>query len=533
MRWSRLLATTCLAAGLAACSGHVRVIEPQARAREPAPPVRESVLASSAVVDPAPSAQALADARHVLNRLAFGPRPGEVERVARAGPERWIDEQLAEPPESPLLEAALVPHRSAFAPPAALIDEWLGEGWENQTHTDRALRRETRPYFAEHLERLATAELTRDILSRRQLQAVMTDFWANHFNVLASKGFVRLFEGDYLERAIRPHALGKFSELLIATARHPAMLLYLDNAESRRRGRRGRGGLNENYARELLELHTLGVDGGYTQADVTEVARILTGWSVARVSEGGFDFVFRSRAHDRGEKLVLGEPFPAGQGQAEGVRLLELLARQPATARHLAQRLCARFVADEPAASCVSAASAAYIATDGDIKSVLRAITQDPSFWAPSARRAKLKTPLELLASAARALDAQPDGSLSLAETMDRLGEPLLQEQVPTGYPDGEPEWASAGAMLARLTFASELGSGKLAGLLVPWDEILPLGPDLEARVTRFGRELLGVPADARTLRVVSEQLRAIEPADQRRALAVALLVGSPEFQRQ
>lgn len=471
----------------------------------------------------------------MLSRLAFGPRPGEVERVARAGTQRWIEEQLAGPAESPLLEAALVPHRSALAPPAALVEEWLGEGWEEETRDLRALRRETRPYFNEHLQRLVVAELTRDILSRRQLQAVMTDFWANHFNVFASKGLVRLFAGDYLERAIRPHALGKFSELLLATAQHPAMLLYLDNAESRKPSKRGRGrrGLNENYARELLELHTLGVDGGYTQADVTEVARILTGWSVARMSEGRFDFAFREAAHDRGAKLVLGQRFPGGQGQAEGVRLLEQLARHPATARHLARRLCARFVSDEPPESCVSAAAGAYRYSDGDIAHVLRAITEDASFWAPSARGAKLKTPLELLASAARALGAMPDGSLDLAATLEQLGEPLLQEQVPTGYPEGEMEWASAGAMLARMSFAGRLGTRKLAGLDIPWDEALPLGPELERRLIRFGSELLGVSPAAPTLQVVSEQLHAVEAPEQRRALAVGLLIGSPEFQRQ
>jgi uncharacterized protein (DUF1800 family) len=537
MWWSRLFATTGLVA-MAACSRG-----PDQQPVSPAPlpveaaPARLAPPRAQTFVDPPPTPQALADARHVLNRLAFGPRPGEVERVARAGVRRWIDEQLALPSESPLLEVALQPHRSAFAPPAALIDEWLGEGWEAETRNARALRRETRPYFGEHLARLATAELTRDILSRRQLEAVMTDFWANHFNVFASKGFVRVFEGDYLERAIRPHALGKFSELLRATAQHPAMLLYLDNAESRKQSRRGRrrGGLNENYARELLELHTLGVDGGYTQADVTDVARILTGWSVVRVSEGGFDFVFRARAHDRGAKLVLGERFPAGGDQAEGLRLLELLARSPATARHLSRQLCARFVADDPPPSCVSTATAAYRESDGDIARVVRAIVRDESFWAPGARGNKLKTPLELLASAARALGGTPDGSLALAATMERLGEPLLQEQVPTGYPEGEPEWASAGAMLARMSFASDLGTGRLRGLDVAWDEALPLGADLDARVLRFGSELLGVAPNTRTLNVVSEKLASLDASEpqQRRALAVALLIGSPEFQRQ
>jgi Protein of unknown function (DUF1800) len=537
MRWSRLFATLSLA-GASACSA---ASSPRPRVAVAPPsailPASEAPR-SKTVVDPPPSAEALADARHVLNRFSFGPRPGEVERVARMGHRRWLAEQLAGPDESPLLEAALVPHRAAFAPPAQLLEDWLGEDWEETARSERQLRRETRPHFQEHLQRLATAELTRDILSSRQLEAVMTDHWANHFNVFAGKGFVRLFEGDYLERAIRPHALGKFSELLLATARHPAMLLYLDNAQSRKESRRvrqgkARRGLNENYARELLELHTLGVDGGYTQQDVQSVARILTGWSVVRVSEGGFDFVFRKSAHDRGEKSVLGEVFPAGQGEAEGRRLLELLARHPATARHVARRLCIRFVADEPPVSCVEAAALAYTQSDGDIRTVLGAISEDASFWSPSTRGGKLKTPLELVASAARALGAQPDGSLVLGKALERLGEPLLQERVPTGYPDSEAAWASSGGMLARLKFASDLGAGRLRGLSVPWEEVLPLGPELDTALWRFGSSVLGVPEGSRTLHLVREGVSELAEPEQRRAAAVALFLGSPEFQRQ
>jgi uncharacterized protein (DUF1800 family) len=537
MWWSRLFATTCLA-GVCACSPSQATLPRPAVASSPVGTVVAAPPPAKTVVDPPPSPAALADARHVLNRFAFGPRPGEVERVARSGAGRWLEAQLAGPPESPLLEAALVPHRAAFVPPAQLVDDWLGDGWEAETRTLKELREEAKPHYREHLERLATAELTRDILSHRQLEAVMTDFWANHFNVFASKGFVRLFEGDYLERAIRPHALGKFSELLLATARHPAMLLYLDNAESRKdpraraQGKR-RGGTNENYARELLELHTLGVDGGYTQADVQAVARILTGWSVVRINEGGFDFVFRKNAHDRGAKTALGEQFPRGQDEAEGVRLLELLARHPATAKHLARQLCARFVADEPPPSCVAAATSAYLGSDGDIREVLRAISKDESFWAPAARASKLKTPLELLASAARALDACPDGSLALSKTLNALGEPLLQERVPTGYPDSEPEWASGGGMLARMSFASDLGAGNVSGLDIPWEETFPKGCDVNAQLTHFGAGLLGLAPDSRTLRLVREQVGLVEDPAQRRAAAVALLIGSPEFQRQ
>jgi uncharacterized protein (DUF1800 family) len=478
----------------------------------------------------------LADARHLLNRFAFGPRPGEVERVARLGAERWLAEQLAGPEESPLLEAALVPHRSAFVGPAQLIDGWLGEGWETETRSLRDLRQEAGPHFKEHVRRLATAELTRDILTSRQLEAVMTDFWANHFNVYAGKGMVRVFEGDYLERALRPHALGKFSELLVATARHPAMLLYLDNAESRREtggtGRRRRG-LNENYARELLELHTLGVDGGYSQQDVQGVARILTGWGVVRITEGRFDFVYRPKWHDARVKTVLGQVFPKGGQEEEGVRLLELLAKHPATAKHLSRRLCARFVADDPPESCVTSAEQAFLRSDGDLKEVVRAIAADSSFWSVATRGSKLKTPLEFVASAARAFEACPDGSLELSSSLEVMGAPLLQERVPTGYPDSAPEWASAGGMMARMTFASQLGAGKIAGLQVSWNDTLPLEPEASRFVDRLGERLLGADRGSRTVRLIQDELKGMTDPGQLRAAAVALFVGSPEFQRQ
>jgi uncharacterized protein (DUF1800 family) len=254
---------------------------------------------------------------------------------------------------------------------------------------------------------------------------------------------------------------------------------------------------------------------------------------VARINEGSLGFVFRKNAHDRGEKLVLGEVFPPQQGEAEGLRLLDVLARHPATAKHLARRLCARLVTDEPPESCVSSAAAAYTRSDGDIREVLRAIVKDAAFWATAARGRKLKTPLELMASAARALEAKPDGSLALSEMMAALGEPLLQERVPTGYPDSEREWASGGGMLVRMSFASELGAGNVRGLDIPWEETFPSGADVSASAAKLGESLLGLPGNSRTLQVIREQLESVAEPKQRRAVAVALLVGSPEFQRQ
>jgi uncharacterized protein (DUF1800 family) len=485
----------------------------------------------------------LADARHLLNRCAFGPKPGQVEAVAQLGASRWLDAQLAGPTESPLLTAALEPNAEAYAPPAELVSNWLGDDWRDDTKDLQALREKAKPHYDEHLKRLATAELTRHILSQRQLEEVMVDFWVNHFNVYAAKGFVRLFEGDYIERAIRPNALGHFRDLLLATARHPAMLIYLDNAESRKADAAPMNaaatpagkprGLNENYARELLELHTLGVDGGYTQTDVTNVARVLTGWSVVRMQSGRFEYEFKHGAHDKTEKTVLGTVFPAGRGEREGVELLELLAKQPATAHHLAQKLCARFVADVAPPSCVQAAMEAYLTSDGDIRTVLKAIFSDASFWSESAQDNKLKTPVELVASAARAFGAVPDGSIALADTLRKLGEPLLQESLPTGYPEGEPEWSSGGGMLARMTFATELGSGKVPGLRVE------LGATLRQDVTpaelaaRLNQVLFDGRESVTAARVAAEVLPGIADPAAREAAAVALFVGGPDFQRQ
>jgi uncharacterized protein (DUF1800 family) len=520
--------------------------------RSHAPSIARAPAALStpaASLPPAPSANvsasALSDARHLLNRCAFGPKPGEVERVARLGSARWLDEQLAGPAESPLLEAALLPYQEAYAPPAQLVSSWLGDDWQEEVPDPKALRAEAKPHFKDHARRLATAELTRHILSQRELEEVMVDFWANHFNVYASKGFVRLFAGDYLERAIRPNALGRFSDLLLATARHPAMLLYLDNAESRKpaAARAGAGrsvskakeqrGLNENYARELLELHTLGVDGGYSQADVTNVARIFTGWSVTRLKEGKFSYQFRPGAHDRTEKTVLGQVFPAGQGEEEGLRLLQLLAESPATAHHISGKLCARFVADEPPASCVQAASDVFLSSHGDLRQVLKALVSDASFWDASARDNKLKAPLEFVASVARAFGAVPDGSLALADTLQHLGEPLLEERVPTGYPETEPEWSGGGALLARMSFAAAFGSGKASGLAWEVEQTLPATSSVPNLVSSLNQVLFVGADSARTERVVSAQLARLEEPEARRAAAIALFVGSPDFQRQ
>jgi uncharacterized protein (DUF1800 family) len=326
------------------------------------------------------------------------------------------------------------------------------------------------------------------------------------------------------------------------------MLFYLDNAQSVAPGasppfplsamrRGGQGvrnrptGINENYARELLELHTLGVDGGYTQHDVTEVARIFTGWSVERPARGA-GFVFRDWAHDYGEKQVLGVRF-RGEGKDEGIKLLKLLANNHATMHHVSAKLCARFVADEPPDGCVDAAVAAWQRTKGDMRAVLRAIFTSPDFWSPQAARAKVKTPFEFVVSAVRATRADLDNTPALAQVVARLGEPLYLQPAPTGYAENEAHWVNSGALLARMNAAVALAAGRLPGVTTDLDTVIPTTSDDNQLVDRVNDRLLGGTMSAHTKRVILEQLTDISDPTQARALAVGLALGGPDFQKQ
>jgi uncharacterized protein (DUF1800 family) len=415
----------------------------------------------------------------------------------------------------------------------------------------------------------ADLAVVRAALSERQLYEIMVDFWTNHFNVYFAKGADRFLTPDYLEHTIRPRAMGKFEELLIATAKSPAMLFYLDNWESvapgsvpsalrlrarpifgprpgrlgpmrdparqdsvrRRALERIPKGINENYARELLELHTLGVDGGYTQQDVVDVARIFTGWSIERPQQGG-DFEFHDWAHDRGEKLVLRVRFEGGHDMDEGIRLLKLLANHPATMHHVSRKLCQRFVNDDPPDGCVDDAVAAWKRSSGDMREVLRAIFHGPDFWAAANVRAKVKTPLEFVVSAARAVAAEPDTSPRLAQVVARLGEPLYLHVAPDGYPEREAAWVNSGALLDRMNAAVALASGKLPGVTVVLDSIVSAG-DADQLIGVVNEKILGGTMSENTKQVLKRELAGIGDPTQMRALAVGLAIGGPEFQRQ
>jgi uncharacterized protein (DUF1800 family) len=410
---------------------------------------------------------------------------------------------------------------------------------------------------------MQAARITRAVLSERQLEEVLVDFWFNHFNVYAQKGAVRWMLPAYEREAIRPHVLGRFRDLVLATAQHPAMLFYLDNWLSTRadlvvpRGPNAgrRAGLNENYARELMELHTLGVDGGYTQHDVVEVARCFTGWTIDRPQQGG-GFVFRSLAHDRGEKRVLGQVIPAGGGREDGERVIDILTRHPATARFIATKLARRFVSDDPPPALVERAAQTFQRTDGSIRAVLVTILTSPEFWSAEAYRAKIKTPLEVVASAVRTLDGRvvaggadsgglDDGGMVLAREVSRLGEPLYEAQPPTGYPDRAESWVNTGALLGRMNFALGLAHNRLRGATVDLPRVVA-GVDRGQPAQVLDRLLVAVlhgEASAETRAVLSAQLESPEitrvtpydrvAKDTDVEKLAALVLGSPEFQRR
>jgi uncharacterized protein (DUF1800 family) len=417
---------------------------------------------------------------HALSRLTYGARAGDAERVRSIGLERWIALQLVpERIDDRRSDSLLLAYRN-LARPTSEFTSSLRDIREMQRResADSAMRRapgmNPQRQLNLALGEVASAKLMRAVASERQLYEQMVDFWENHFSVFTGKGQTRLFIPAYDRDVIRPRALGRFRDLLGAVAHSPAMLFYLDNAQSvadtSRRTlrparftpmRRGRG-LNENYARELMELHTLGVDGGYTQADVIEVARALTGWSIDP-SEG--TFVFRPGAHDAEEKVVLGHRLPGGRGLQDGDEVLDILARHPSTARYIMRKLAVRFVSDSPPPALVERCAAVFSARDGDIRETLQCVITSPEFFSTSAYRAKVKTPFELVASALRVTGGVPDATPRASQTVTRLGQPTFGRQTPDGWPDRGDDWMNAGAMVNRVNFGLALAGNRVPGV--------------------------------------------------------------------
>ncbi|OLC91803.1 MAG: hypothetical protein AUH86_20110 [Acidobacteria bacterium 13_1_40CM_4_58_4] len=623
-------------------------------------------------------------ALHALNRLTFGSRPGDVERVMAMGVDKWIDQQLhPEKIDDHALEARLTPFRTLrmdtrqivenFPPPQlikaaaegkrslpsdpakrAVYEAQIERMQERQerkqeaanpdptadptgkgklSEEDRARRREDRLYadlkgqelldmppdqrikeilkmspgdqraLATSLkgdkrdeimegmnpqqretlmalnnpqqvvvEELVENKLLRAVYSERQFQEVMTDFWFNHFNVFLGKGADRYLLTSYERDVIRPHTMGKFEDLLVATAQSPAMLFYLDNWLSvgpnsdfangipkrrnnrnwRRRERNrvpvkqaksGRGGLNENYGRELMELHTLGVDGGYTQKDVTEVARIFTGWPLKQPKQGG-GFTFEDRMHEPGDKMVLGHRIKS-KGEKEGLEMLHLLAHHPSTAKFVCTKLAVRFVSDNPPPVLVDRMAQTFLKKNGEIREVLKTMLDSPEFWAADAYRAKVKTPLEFVVSAVRGSGAEVTDAMPLARQLQIMGMPLYGMQPPTGYSMKADAWVNSAALLARMNFTLALTAGKLKGVQADPDRMLgAISPPADPQQTLAVLEnsLLAGSVSMQTHDTIAAQLqdpkisqrRLDDPARPPNVSAIAgLLLGSPEFQRR
>ena len=589
---------------------------------------------------------------HALNRLAYGSRPGDLDRVKQLGLAKWIDQQLN--PKSindSAMEARLnvyptlamntvqlmqqypdprqaakktglsdeefktqrAAQKQADAGIASMLNEMQDQDKMAQLNSDappggmsaapdapspmkqnpatpgaarkdalsvdpnvvpRAISDDSRrPQRV--VEELAMAKLTRAIYSDRQLQQVMDDFWFNHFNVYAGKGEVKWYLTSYERDVIQPHALGKFRDLLNATAKSPAMLFYLDNYLSadpragqrqaqeramRQAQRRNYGwgpppappkpqnakkqerGLNENYGRELMELHTLGVDGGYTQKDVTEVARCFTGWTIEKPREIAA-FKFDDKLHDPDPKVVLGKKIHAG-GMNDGEQVIEMLSKNPNTAKFISTKLARRFVSDNPPPALVARMSKAFLKSDGDIREVMRTMIYSPEFWSREAYRAKVKTPYELVVTSARALGTDVDTPMPLVQWVNRIGEPLYQCQPPTGYSDKAEAWVNTGALLNRLNFSLALAGNRIRGSRSDVTAFLgsDSGADPKAALDRAVALLLGgqiAPATIETLERQIEnpqvvQAKLDDPVRQvDLGVVTGLVLGAPEFQRR
>jgi uncharacterized protein (DUF1800 family) len=441
-----------------------------------------ATLAAALVLAPALHAAPLApdqQAVHVLNRLAFGPRPGDIERVQRIGVQQYIDEQLHPEtiPMPPALGARLDALEAARRGAGESLGRYIDLRKEVRNEEEGAKQRR-RIEQGRAAREEAEARLVRAIESPRQLEEVMVDFWYNHFNVFAGKGIDRALVASYERDAIRPYALGSFRAMLGATARHPAMLFYLDNVVSStpRPNARGRAqGLNENYARELMELHTLGVDGGYTQRDVTELARMLTGWTFdqRRLLRDGETFRFDAGRHDKGAKTWLGHEI-APSGQAEGEYALDVLAMHPATARHISFQLAQYFVSDAPPPGLVERMSRTWLASQGDIRAVLKTLFSSSEFMDSAAAGAKFKTPYQFVVSAVRASSTPLVNVGPLVNTMSQLGMPLYGCQTPDGYKNTQDAWLNPDALTRRIAFATALAQGRLPLATAPMPMPVP-----------------------------------------------------------
>jgi uncharacterized protein (DUF1800 family) len=540
---------------------------------------------------------------HVLNRLGFGARPGDVERVKSMGLENYVNQQLNPEKITDTVAENKVKDLTAlnmttaelyekYPQPGQLLRQLQQRGMlpadlaeareervkggansssaempRNESMTapppanpleNEKYRKIVEEYYRENglqrpqriLAELQSSRILRAVYSERQLQEVMVDFWSNHFNIFANKGADRWLLPAYDRDTIRPHAMRQFSTLLQATAQSPAMLFYLDNFQSvspnatqRPRAQQQRRGINENYARELMELHTLGVDGGYTQKDVQEVARCFTGWTIfqprggaaaanAILGEAGRrnagTFFFNARTHDDGEKTVLGHKIPAGGGIKDGLTVLDILSRHPSTAKFIATKLVRHFVADDPPQSLVNRVAATFTKTDGDIRETLKTIFFSKEFNSTDAYRVKIKRPFELVVSAIRTLGAETNGGPGTHQWIARMGEPLYGFQTPNGYSDAAESWVNTGGLLERMNFGLALAGNRIQGTRVDLSKFT--SDKSQAKVMDESlKTILAGEISATTRETLLKQLDQSDPVTK----VVGLILGTPEFQRQ
>ncbi len=544
----------------------------------------------------------------VLSRLTFGARPGDFERVKKMGVDAFIEEQLK--PDNiddsalfkrldklPTLNLATTALAEQYNPPkptptpnpAASPATAVAANAKMEANADAAKPTammettavaDTKPSPSPTpkpaptpvpknpnmvVTELQRAKLLRAVYSQRQLSEVMADFWENHFSIYGNKDADRWMLTSFDRDSIRPFEMGRFRDLLGATAHSAAMLFYLDNWQSsmlreypatKDKPARKTGGINENYARELMELHTLGVDGGYTQKDVQEVARCFTGWTIRKPNEEGI-FFYNPAMHDNGEKTVLGVRIPAGDGIGDGERVLDILAKSPATAHFIATKMARRFLGDNPPAATVDRAAKVFISTDGSISAVLKSIITSPEFFSSAAYQTKVKSPFEYVASALRVTSAETDAAQPILGWITRMGQTIYGRITPDGYPDYTREWLSNNDLLARFNFASAFAMNNIKGTSFDAGKLLSNENDPERATnetirillmdqvsdkTRQSLEKLAVdtskaaPPVLPALPGASVLTASLKPDDKTKALStelVALALGTPEFQRK